>query len=369
MFSALAPFLRNSLMMGLTRDALLAMEPETAHQATLMALKLGLAPKPIYADAPQLKTRIAGLDMSNPIGMAAGFDKNAEVTEALGEMGFGFAEAGTLTPRAQDGNPRPRLFRLTEAGGVINRMGFNNQGHAAAHVRLAAERSKAVVGVNIGANKTSADFVADYVAGVKRFAGIANYLTVNISSPNTPGLRGLQEPEMLKRLLGEVLRERAAQNVRVPLFLKIAPDLDEHALDEISKIVLATDLDGMIVSNTTLSRSAVAGQPYADEAGGLSGKPLFNFATQKLAQVRLRVRPDLPLIGVGGVHSAETALAKFEAGANAIQLYSALVYGGLGLLDEIKLGLTQSVKRVKARNISDFVGRHTADWAAGKLSL
>lgn len=369
MLSALAPLLRNAKLMGLTRDTLLAMEPETAHRATLNALKLGLAPKPTYADAPQLKTTLAGLDMSNPIGMAAGFDKNAEVTEALGEIGFGFAEAGTITPHAQQGNPRPRLFRLKPAGAVINRMGFNNDGHAAVHVRLAAQRSKAVVGVNIGANKSSTDFIADYVTGVKRFAGIANYLTVNISSPNTPGLRGLQEPEMLRRLLGEVLNTRAGQNMHLPVFLKIAPDLDEHALDDITSISLATDLDGMIVSNTTISRDAIKGLAHAQEAGGLSGKPLFNFSTQKLAQVRLRVGADFPLIGVGGVHSAETALAKFEAGANAIQLYSALVFEGLGLLDEIKQGLTKTVKRVNARNISDFVGRHSKDWASGKLSL
>lgn len=369
MLSALAPFLRNSLMMGLTRDALLAMEPETAHQATLMALKMGLAPKPDYTDAPQLKTSIAGLEMSNPVGMAAGFDKNAEVTEALGEMGFGFAEVGTITPLAQPGNPRPRLFRLNEAGGVINRMGFNSEGHAPAHVRLAAQRSKAIVGVNIGANKTSSDFIADYVTGVRRFSDIANYLTVNISSPNTPGLRGLQEPDMLKRLLGEVLSERTRQKTHVPILLKIAPDLDEDALDQIARNVLATDLDGMIVSNTTLSRDAVTGQPYANEAGGLSGKPLFNLATRKLAQVYQRIDGKLPLIGVGGVHSAETALAKIEAGANAIQLYSALVFGGLGLLDEIKSGLTHAVKRVNARNIADFVGRNSKDWAAGKVTL
>ncbi len=369
MLSALSPFLRNALVANLSRDALLAMEPETAHRATISALKLGLAPKPDYADAPQLKTSLAGLELSNPIGMAAGFDKNAEVTESLGEMGFGFVEAGTITPKPQDGNPRPRLFRLPEVGGVINRMGFNNEGHAAAHVRLAAHRSKAIVGVNIGANKTSKDFVADYVAGVNRFADIADYLTVNISSPNTPGLRGLQEPEMLERLLGEVLSARAGQRTRVPVFLKIAPDLDEGALDDITRIVLATDLDGMIVSNTTISRSGVEGQPHASETGGLSGKPLFNFSTQKLAQVRLRVGKDFPLIGVGGVHSAQSALAKFDAGANAIQLYSALVFGGLGLFDEIRQGLTQAVRGVKARNIADFVGRSAADWASGKLQI
>jgi len=367
--SALSPFLRSSLVRNLSRDALLAMEPETAHRATISALKMGLVPKPERSDPPELKTEIAGLRLTNPIGMAAGFDKNAEVHEALCTMGFGFAETGTLTPRPQPGNPGPRLFRLPQSRGVVNRMGFNNEGHAAAHVRLAARRAPGVVGVNVGANKDSDDFIADYVTGVKRFASIADYLTVNISSPNTPGLRGLQEPGQLRRLLGEVLAARAGERVHVPIFVKIAPDLDETALDDIAAIVTATDIDGLIVSNTTLSRDMVAGDDHAHESGGLSGRPLFSLSTRRLAQMRLRVGPDLPIVGVGGVHSARSAMAKIEAGANALQIYSALVFEGLDLLERIKAGLADMVRRPRARNISDFVGTATSDWAEGRIEI
>jgi dihydroorotate dehydrogenase len=253
-------------------------------------------------------------------------------------------------------------------GGVVNRMGFNNDGHDAVFARLRGQRIGAALGVNIGANKTSADFVADYVAGVRRFADIAAYLTVNVSSPNTPGLRDLQGAEALRRLLGEVLAARAAAKRRVPVFLKLAPDLNETAMDEIAEVVHATDLDGLIVSNTTISRDAVAGLPHADEAGGLSGKPLFNLSTRRLAQMRQRAG-ELPIIGVGGIHSAASAVAKFEAGANAIQLYSALVFGGLALLDDIKRGLVAAVREAGASNIATLTGRNVADWASGKAQL
>lgn len=367
--NSLSPFLRNTFLMNLTRDALLAMEPETAHRATIMALKLGLVPELASADAPELKTEIAGLHMTNPIGVAAGFDKNAEVHAALGAMGLGFAEVGTITPKPQDGNPRPRLFRLPSAEGVINRMGFNNEGHDAAYARLLENKSRAVTGVNIGANKTSEDFVADYVLGVKRFADIADYLTVNISSPNTPGLRGLQNKDMLERLLFEVMAERSRQKTRVPVFLKIAPDLEQSAMDDIAAVILASELDGLIVSNTTLERGMVDGLEHADEQGGLSGKPMFMLSTMRLAQMRQRVGPDLPIIGVGGVHSVHSALAKFEAGANAIQIYSALVFGGLELLEEIKIGLATQVRLADRANISEYVGAYTDDWAAGRGPL
>ncbi|HEY8595072.1 MAG TPA: quinone-dependent dihydroorotate dehydrogenase [Devosiaceae bacterium] len=356
------------MMRGLTRDVLLRMEPETAHQATIAALKMGLAPEQERADPPELRTSICGLELANPVGMAAGFDKNAEVPGPLGRLGFGFVEVGTLTPRPQPGNPRPRLFRVPEADGVINRMGFNNEGHAAALERLRSRRFSSIVGVNIGANKDSADFVADYVLGVKAFAPVADYLTVNISSPNTPGLRDLQAHEALKRLLGEVLAERSRASVRVPVFLKIAPDLDESALDSICKVVLATDLDGMIVSNTTISRDAVKDLPNSGESGGLSGRPLFALATQRLAQVRLRVG-DLPLIGAGGIHSAKSAVAKFAAGADAIQLYSALVFGGMELLEDIKHGLVQAVRQSGGKSVADLSGTQTEAWARGEASL
>ncbi|MCP8885290.1 quinone-dependent dihydroorotate dehydrogenase [Devosia sp. XJ19-1] len=344
------------------------MDPETAHGATITALRLGLAPQQEHADPPELAINLCGLELKNPVGMAAGFDKNAEVPRPLALMGFGMVEIGTVTPRPQSGNPKPRLFRVGEAEGVINRMGFNNQGHDAAFARLKGLRVPAALGVNIGANKDSADFVADYVLGVRRFADLADYLTVNISSPNTPGLRNLQTDEALRRLLGEVLAARAKAKTRVPVLLKIAPDLDEAGMDAIARVILDTDLDGLIVSNTTISRDPVLGLENADETGGLSGKPLFALSTRRLAQMRQRVAT-LPLVGVGGIHSPQSALAKIEAGANAIQLYSALVFGGLDMLDRIKRGLVAGVRSAGKHNIAELVGTKTDDWAKGKIEL
>jgi dihydroorotate dehydrogenase len=367
-FSRLAPLLQNPALRDFTRDSLLRMEPETAHGATISALKLGLAPVANRPEPAGLVTSLAGLALANPVGMAAGFDKNGEVPVPLARMGFGMVEVGTVTPRPQQGNDRPRLFRLPQAGGVINRMGFNNGGHDAMLANLRGRRVAAALGINIGANKDSADFVADYVLGVRRFADLADYLTVNVSSPNTPGLRNLQAEDALKRLLGEVLAERARAKTRVPVFLKVAPDLDETQLDAIARTVLETDLDGLIVSNTTLSRAGVEGMEHASEAGGLSGRPVFALSTQKLAQMRQRVGA-LPVIGVGGIHSAQTALAKFEAGANAIQLYSALVFEGLDLLYTIKQGLADAVRAAGKSNISELVGTRTNDWASGRGSV
>jgi dihydroorotate dehydrogenase len=364
-FSAFSPLLRVPALRDFTRDSLLKMDPETAHGATISALRLGLAPVQDYPDPRELRTSLCGLDLANPIGMAAGFDKNGEVPGPLARMGFGMVEVGTVTPLPQSGNPRPRLFRLAGAEGVVNRMGFNNEGHEAVFARLRGLRIASALGVNIGANKTSPDFVADYVLGVRRFADLADYLTVNISSPNTPGLRDLQAEDALKTLLGAVLEARAQARTRVPVFLKLAPDLDEPMMDAIARAVLATDLDGLIVSNTTISRAMVMGQANAGETGGLSGKPLFNLSTRRLAQMRQRVG-DLPIIGVGGIHSPETALAKFEAGANAVQLYSALVFGGLDLLDRLKRGLAAAVRNAGATNIAELSGRRTADWAEGR---
>ena len=366
--SALSPLLRVPALSGLTRQTLLKMDPETAHGATITALRLGLAPEQDRPDGAELRTTLCGIDLKNPVGMAAGFDKNAEVPRPLAIMGFGLVEVGTVTPRPQSGNPKPRLFRVAQSEGVINRMGFNNEGHDAAFARLKGLRVPAALGVNIGANKDSEDFVADYVLGVKRFADLADYLTVNISSPNTPGLRNLQADEALRRLLGEVLAARAKAKVRVPVLLKIAPDLDEAAMDGIARTILDTDLDGLIVSNTTVTRDAVAGQENADEAGGLSGRPLFNLSTRRLAQMRQRVG-DLPIVGVGGIHSPQSALAKIEAGANAIQLYSALVFGGLDLLDRIKRGLVAGVRSQGKTNIAQLVGTRTAEWADGRASI
>ena len=366
--SRLSPLLRLPGVADLTRQTLLGMDPETAHASTITALRLGLAPQQDRPDPPELRTSLCGLELANPVGMAAGFDKNAEVPRALALMGFGMVEIGTVTPRPQQGNPKPRLFRVPEAEGVINRMGFNNDGHEAVFARLRGLRVPAALGVNIGANKDSEDFVADYVLGVTRFADLADYLTVNISSPNTPGLRNLQADEALRRLLGEVLAARARAKTRVPVLLKVAPDLDEAALDAIAAVVTATDLDGLIVSNTTITRDAVAGLENATEAGGLSGKPLFELSTRRLAQMRQRVGA-LPVVGVGGIHSPQSALAKFEAGADAIQLYSALVFGGLDLLDRIKGGLVTAVRTAGKAGIAELVGSRTADWAEGRASL
>ncbi len=363
--SAFAPLLRHAGLANLTRDALLRMDAETAHGATITALRLGLAPQQDHPDAPELATTLCGLNLTNPIGMAAGFDKNAEVPRALALLGFGMVEIGTVTPRPQTGNPKPRLFRIAAADGVINRMGFNNEGHDAAFARLKGLRVPAALGVNIGANKDSEDFVADYVAGVNRFADLADYLTVNISSPNTPGLRNLQADEALTRLLDAVLTARAKAKTRVPVLLKIAPDLDEPAMDAVARVILATDLDGLIVSNTTISRDPVAGLENSAETGGLSGKPLFALSTQRLAQMRQRVGT-LPLVGVGGIHSPQSALAKFEAGADTIQFYSAMVFGGLDLLDRIKRGLVASVRAASKKNISELVGTKTEEWARGE---
>lgn len=367
-FSRVSPLLRLPGLQALSRDVLLKMEPETAHGATLTALRLGVVPRPQFPDPPELKAELCGLNLANPVGMAAGFDKNAEVPCPLGVMGFGMVEVGTVTPRPQSGNPRPRLFRVPEAGGVINRMGFNNDGHEAVLARLKSRRTGAVLGVNIGANKDSDDFVADYIEGVRRFAGVADYLAINISSPNTPRLRDLQTEMALARLLGGVLAERAKAKVRVPVFLKIAPDLDEKGMDQIACTIAKTDLDGLIVSNTTISRETVKGMENATEPGGLSGKPLFNLATRRLAQMRQRVG-NLAIIGVGGIHSPQSALAKFEAGADAIQLYSALVFGGLELLEAVKRGLAGAVRDAGVTTISELTGRQTGDWAAGRINF
>lgn len=363
--SGLSPLLRLPGVAGLTRDALLRMDPEIAHDTTITALKLGFAPEQTEPDPPELRTTIAGMELKNPVGMAAGFDKNAEVPRPLALMGFGLVEVGTVTPRPQAGNPKPRLFRVGSAEGVINRMGFNNEGHEAVFRRLSDVRVPAALGVNIGANKDSPDFVADYTRGVLRFASVADYLTVNISSPNTPGLRDLQQGEALQRLLHAVLTVRAKAPIRVPVFLKLAPDLDEAAMDEIVGVIAATDLDGLIVSNTTVRRDGVTGLEHATEAGGLSGKPLFDLSTKRLAQMRQRT--SLPIIGVGGIHSPDTAMEKFMAGADAIQLYSALVFGGLDLLARIKAGLVAAVRASGKTSISELVGTKTADWAARSL--
>ncbi|OLP53231.1 dihydroorotate dehydrogenase (quinone) [Rhizobium rhizosphaerae] len=351
------------------RRALFCFDPETAHGLSIAALKTGLVPaKPVRAD-PRLRQTIAGLSFPNPLGLAAGYDKNAEVPEAILKLGFGFTEVGTLTPRPQAGNDKPRIFRLKEDEAVINRLGFNNEGHDAAFARLSDCRRDALIGVNIGANKDSADRIGDYVLGIRRFAALARYFTVNISSPNTPGLRDLQARESLATLLKAVLsaRDEAAGERRVPVFLKIAPDLTEEGLDDIAAEALAHPLDGLIVSNTTLSRDGLTDAAQAKEAGGLSGKPLFRRSTIVLAKMRQRVGPALPIIGVGGVNSGETAAEKIRAGADLVQLYSCMVYHGPRLPGHIISDLSHLCAREQLFSIRDIRDTRTSFWAAEGL--
>ncbi|PSC06794.1 dihydroorotate dehydrogenase (quinone) [Alsobacter soli] len=341
------------------------MDAETAHGLTIQALSR-MPPLPRPDHDPRLRVEAFGLNFPNPVGIAAGFDKNAEVPDAMLGLGFGFAEVGTLTPKPQAGNPRPRIFRLPADEGVVNRLGFNNEGHAAGLARLKARAGRpGIVGVNIGANKDASDRAADYVQGVEAFAEVASYFTVNISSPNTPGLRDLQHEAALDDLLARVLAAReaaAGRHGRKPVLLKIAPDLALTDLDSVVAVARRRGIDGLIVSNTTVSRPAsLREQGIAKEAGGLSGKPLFPLATRMLAEAFLRVEGAFPLVGVGGIHSAETAWAKIEAGATLIQLYSALVYKGAALVDDILAGLVRRLVAERLESLAPVVGRRAAE--------
>jgi dihydroorotate dehydrogenase len=337
------------------------LDAETAHRATIAALRL-LPARNTPPDDLRLSVNAFGLEFPNPLGLAAGFDKDAEVPDAMLTLGFGFVEVGTLTPRAQPGNPRPRAFRLLEDRGVVNRYGFNNEGHAPAHARLAARSERGIVGVNIGANKDSSDRVGDYVKGVETFSDVASYFTINVSSPNTPGLRDLQEPEALRELLARALEARERAAVRRPVLLKIAPDLTLGQLDGIVRVARDARIDGMIVSNTTVSRPSNLRSSFAKERGGLSGAPLFELSTRMLAQTYLRVEGQFPLIGVGGIDSADAAFEKIEAGATLLQLYSALVYEGPGLVTRIKRGLLTRLAQENA-GLAKIIGRRAAELA------
>ncbi|MEP0944637.1 MAG: quinone-dependent dihydroorotate dehydrogenase [Rhizobiaceae bacterium] len=353
----------------LGKKALFALDAEQAHKISISALRMGLHPKFDANFDDRLAVNVAGIEFPNPLGMAAGYDKNGDAPQALLKMGFGHTEVGTVTPKPQPGNPKPRIFRLIEDEGVINRLGFNSGGHALAKANIQAMgKSRGIIGINIGANKSSEDFAADYVTGVHEFAEYATYFTVNISSPNTPGLRALQGVNPLTDLLQRVGAARAEQadkqGRRVPLFLKIAPDLDDGELDDIAKAIGQSDFDALIVSNTTLARNGLRSY-NKDEVGGLSGKPLFEASTVILAKMRLRLATDFPLVGVGGVHSAESAFAKLEAGANLVQLYSSMVYEGPGLPGQILEGLAQRCDAEGIKNISQIVGRAADHWARG----
>ena len=341
----------------LARPLLHRLDPERAHDLTLRALAALPLGAPAHDD-PRLAVTAFGLGFANPVGLAAGFDKDGTVSHKAAGLGFGFAEVGTLTPLPQPGNPKPRLFRLPEHGAVINRYGFNNLGHATALATLGVRRSTqgaAPVGINVGANKEAVDRVADYVAGIHAFAGLAAYFTINVSSPNTPGLRDLQKPDALDELLARVLEARDAAAPGKAVLLKIAPDLTLAELDGIVAVARRRRIDGMIVSNTTLARDAVAAHRHGGQTGGLSGRPLFALSTKMLAECFRRIERQFPLIGVGGVEDASTALAKIEAGASLVQLYSALVFGGPGLVGEIKRGLVSAL--APGESLASRVGR------------
>jgi len=332
--------------------ALRLLPPEMSHTVSLLALRAGLGLRDHSVSDPILQTQLAGLDLSNPIGLAAGYDKNAQVPDALLKLGFGFVECGAVTPRPQAGNPKPRLFRLTKDQAVINRMGFNNEGLAQIAIRLRERVGRTgVVGMNLGANKTTDDKAADYVESLTALAGLASFFTVNISSPNTPGLRALQSKDALDALLSRVMKAKGSE----PVFLKVAPDLAEEDLADISAAVTEWKIDALIVSNTTIERADTLKSVDRGEAGGLSGRPLFERSTALLAEFR-RILPDTPLIGVGGIECADTAYAKIRAGATAVQLYSALVYKGPGLIPEIKRGLALRLKADGFSNVSQAVG-------------
>ncbi len=346
--------------MSLLHDAvargLHLLDPEDAHGVTIAALSAGLGSRARQAD-PILATRIAGLDLPNCVGLAPGFDKNAQVFGPMLASGFGFVECGTVTPLPQAGNPRPRLFRLTEDQAVINRMGFNNEGLEAFAARLVGRQGPGIVGANIGANKDAEDRIGDYVTGLTRLWGLASYFTINISSPNTPGLRALQTRAALEELLGRLAeaRDRLPAQGRVPMFLKVAPDLEEGEVEAIVETVIAQGLAGIIVSNTTISRPALRSS-QAGEAGGLSGAPLTGLAQAMMGRFHAAAAGRLVLIGVGGIGSGADAYARIRAGASAVQLYSALVFGGPGLVVRIRRDLAARLRADGFRTVAEAVG-------------
>jgi dihydroorotate dehydrogenase len=350
----------------LSRPFLRAIDPEDAHNLALRALQVvpqARAP----ADPPELAVRAFGLNFPNPIGIAPGFDKNAAVPDPLLRLGFGFVEVGTVTPRAQVGNPRPRIFRLPADGAVINRLGFNNEGGAVVLARLAARAKEGlpgIVGVNVGANKDSVDRIEDYVRLIETFALVASYFTVNISSPNTPGLRDLQDAKSLDELLARVVEARDQANRRagpVPVLLKVAPDLSLSQLDDVVGVARKHRVDGMIVGNTTILRpQSLRDRDRAKETGGLSGRPLFKLSTRMLAETYVRAEGAFPIIGIGGIDSGATAIAKIKAGATLLQLYTGLVFKGLGLVAEIKSDLRAALKRGQRDSLASMVGSDAA---------
>ena len=359
-------------MNALLRGLLLRANPETAHKLSALALRSGLLPSNPPRSTPRLALRVAGIDFPNPVGVAAGYDKDGRAPLQLIGLGFGFSEVGTVTPLPQHGNPRPRIFRLTRDRAVINRLGFNNLGHAACLALLnALNPGKRVIGVNIGANKTSEDKISDYEKGIETFAHIASYFAINISSPNTPGLRDLQSRDRLRELLTRTRDRRDRMAIEAgraaPLFLKIAPDLHERDLDHIADEVERSGIEGLIVSNTTLERKGLIDARYSAEAGGLSGRPLFEKSTAVLAKMRERCGSRPAIIGVGGVDSTETALEKIRAGADLVQLYTGFIYGGPATPGRIVAGLERYAEKEQLQNIRDIRDSNLRKWAAKSL--
>jgi dihydroorotate dehydrogenase len=350
-----------SLVQGIGLALLRQLDAEIAHQLGIKALQAGLGPRQPAPDDPVLATELCGLKLPNPVGLAAGFDKHAEVPGALLRAGFGFVECGTVTPQPQPGNPRPRMFRLTEDRAVINRYGFNSTGLEAFAANLARRPSSGVVGANIGANKEAADRTQDYVTGLKRLWPLADYFTVNISSPNTPGLRNLQARAALDELLGRVAEARAALGGGKPIFLKVAPDLADPEIDDICAAVAAHGIEAIIVGNTTLTRPETLRSPLKAESGGLSGAPLLKLSTEVLKRFYDRTRGGpIRLIGAGGIGSGADAYAKIRAGASAVQLYSLLALSGPGLISEIKRDLVARLKADGFRSVAEAVGKGVA---------
>lgn len=345
----------------LALKALHKVDPEVAHGLSIKALTSGLAPTPGPVTSARLKTELAGLSLPNPVGLAAGFDKNAEALAPLSQAGFGFIEVGAATPRAQPGNPKPRLFRLSEDKAAINRFGFNNEGMEAIASRLAKRPQAAVIGLNLGANKDSADRAADFAKVLAHCGAHLDFATVNVSSPNTEKLRDLQGKAALSALLSGVIDTRDGLAKRVPVFLKIAPDLDRAGIEDIAEVAVDCSIDAVIATNTTLSRDGLQ-SAHRDEAGGLSGAPLFEKSTRVLAQLSELLEDKVPLVGVGGISNADQAYAKICAGASAVQFYTAMVYGGLSLAGDIARGLDQLLARDGFASVAEAVGSKRGDW-------
>ena len=341
--------------------ALRKIDPETAHRMALLALRSGLAPLPGPVTTPRLQSQLAGLWLPNPVGLAAGFDKNAECLTPLAKSGFGFIEVGAATPRPQPGNPRPRLFRLPEDGAVINRFGFNNDGMEAIAARLEKRPEGMVTGLNLGANKDSADRSEDFATVLSRCGPHVDFATVNVSSPNTENLRDLQGAAALEALLRSVVEARNWLPRRIPIFLKIAPDLTDAELADIARVAIYRGIDAIVATNTTLSRRGIS-SPLREEKGGLSGEPLFPRSTQVLAKLYQITEGAIPLIGVGGITTGEDAYAKIRAGASAVQLYTALAYHGLSRAADIAHDLDTLLARDGFANVTDAIGTGVEDF-------